>query len=258
MRYQGIVLIFVLVSFGLVRGQDGCDDYDTPMWSLEQVENMVKPIALYPDPLLAAVLDACTHAGAIVTASDYLNQPESTRGAPDPKWPASITLLVKYPSVIAMLDGQLAWATRLGNTFQSQPKTVHDAVNSVRQQAQTAGNLESNQYQNVTNDGGIFGIAAENPDQYWVPYYDPAEIYYPGYAYAWRRGFVQGYYWQGRPMPYHPYAHPYHPAYNAAYSSAYNWGGCHPTYHQQTINYGGMGLDRGFEGGGGFRGGFRR
>jgi len=259
MRNAGIVLLFVLASVGLVRSQDGCgcNDYDTPMWSLGQVETQVAPIALYPDPLLANVLDASTHTSAIVEASDYLNQPKATRGAPNPNWPASITALLPYPSVISMLDGQLSWATRLGNTFQAQPKTVHDAVNSIRQQAQAAGNLASNQYQNVTSDGGVFGITPVNAADCWVPYYDPGEIYYPGYAYAWRRGFVQGYYWQGRPMPYHPYAHPYHPAYNAAYSSAYTWGGYHPTYHQPPVNYGGMGLDRGFEGGfGGFRGGF--
>lgn len=255
MRNLGIVVIFVFGAVGLVNSQD----YDTPMWSLDQVETQVGPIALYPDPLLGNVLDACTHPGAIVQASDYLQQP--SRGAPNPTWPPSIVQLLKYPSVLSMLDGQLSWATRVGNTFQTQPKTVNDAVNSIRQQAQAAGNLGTNQYQTVSNTNGVFGIQPVNAADCYVPFYDPSELYYPGYAYAWRRGFANGYYWQGHPMPYHPYAHPYHPNYSPAYNPVYNYGGYHPYVHQQN-NYSGMGLDRGLEGGfsgfGGFRGGGRR
>jgi hypothetical protein len=257
MRNAGIVLIFVLSTVSFVRSQD---DSGPAMWSLGQVENMVTPIALYPDALLNNVLDACTHPDGIVKVSDYIQQPESSRGPLPASLPASLQALVSYPMVVHMLDAQLSWATRLGNTVQTQPKTVHDAINSVRQKAQAAGNLQSNQYQNVTDNAGIFGISAVNPADDWVPAYDPAEIYYPGYAYAWRRGFVQGYMWQGHPMPYHPYAHPYHPLYNPAYHPDYNYGGYHPIYHQQSYGYGGMGMERGFEGGfgGGFRGGFRR
>lgn len=258
MRTPGLILICVLLAVGFVSSQDD----GPPMWSLDQVENQVQPVALYPDALLANVLDACTHPNAIVQAADYLQQPKGSRGQPPASLPASIQALLNYPSVVHMLDAQLAWATRLGNTFRTQPKTVHDAVNSIRRKAQAAGNLTSNQYENISDDNGNYGITAVNPNDYWVPVYDPAEIYYPGYAYAWRRGFVQGYYWQGHPAPYHPYAHPYHPMYNPAYHPSYNYGGYHPAYHQQA-NYGGFGMDRGFEGGfggfgGGFRGGFRR
>ncbi|HEX5138168.1 MAG TPA: DUF3300 domain-containing protein [Planctomycetota bacterium] len=255
MRTAGTALIFVLLTVGFVNSQE---DGGQAMWSLGQVENQVAPIALYPDPLVANVLDACTNPGAIVQASDYINQPQASRGSPPASLPASVQALVNYPSVLHMLDAQLSWATRLGQTFQAQPKTVHDAINSIRQQAQTAGNLVSNQYQSVVVSNGVYGISAVNPNDYWVPYYDPAEIYDPGYAYAWRRGFVQGYCWQGHATPYHPYAHPYHPAYTPAYHPAYNYGGYHPSYHQSYDSraFEGGGFERGF--GGGFRGGFRR
>jgi len=260
MRNVAIVFLFVFTAVWLVQSQGSSGG---AMWSLGQVENMVQPIALYPDPLLNLTLQACTQPSQIVAAADYLQQPEGTRGSPDASWSPAITGLLKYPTVLHMLDAQLSWAVRLGSTYQSQAKTVHDAINAIRQKAQQAGTLASGQYQTVTDDGGFIGIQPCDPGQYWVPYYDPAAMYNPGYVYGWRHGFVAGYAWRGHVEPYHPYAHPYHPAYSPAYRPEYNAGGYPGEFNRAPVEnhfhfYG----DRGVEGGGmerglgGFAGGF--
>ena len=106
-----------------------------------EIENLVAPVALYPDPLLDQVLDASQYPSDLVEAGDYLSDPKNK--SKDPKWPASVQALLDYPEVLSKLDDDLAWTTRLGNAEKAQKADVEKAVQIVRKKAQHAGNLTS-------------------------------------------------------------------------------------------------------------------
>lgn len=229
-----IASVFALGCVGLVSSQENAGAKE--QLSGAQVENMVVPIALYPDPLLKNTLEVCTHPGEIAAATDFVHRPESSRGTPDAGWSAAVKALVGYPVVLNMLDAQLSWAVRLGAAYKAQPRTVMDAVNTVRQKALKAGTLVSNDHEKVTDDSGTVTIEPTGADEDWVPCYDPVEIYTPGYAWEWRRGFIAGYWWRGHHVLYHPAAHPNHPLYHPAYNPAYNATG-HPDAHHSVEHH---------------------
>ena len=187
----------------------------------EQLEKLVAPVALYPDALLAKVLDACKHPSAITAAGDFLRSSEES-AKPDPNWPPSIQALLHYPNVLMNMDGNLGWATRLGAAWRFQQSAAKAAVNYVRQQAQQAGNLESNEHQTVSDDGGTFGITSTGSDVMYVPQYDPAYLYVPGafygghgYAGAPRLHFARGMA-VGAAIANHHYVHGDYPHYRWA------------------------------------------
>ncbi len=157
-----------------------------------QLEKLVAPVALYPDSLLKAVLDACTHPSDVVAAGDFLKAKQGTV-TPNPQWPTSIEALLHYPDVLMNMDGNLGWATRLGNAWSQQQKTVEEAVNYVRQKAQQAGNLKSNDKQTVADNDGNVTITSPDPSVVYVPQYDPAYLYVPG-------AFYGGYGYAGAPV----------------------------------------------------------
>ncbi|MBV7478307.1 DUF3300 domain-containing protein [Pseudomonas sp. PDM31] len=137
-----------------------------PVFTQEQLDQMLAPIALYPDPLLAQVLMASTYPGEVAEAVFW------SRGNPDAKgddavrqvatkpWDPSVQALVAFPQVLATLGQDPVWVQRVGDAFLAQPDDVMGAVQRLRHQAQAAGNLQSNQYQNVT----IQNIAPPTPE----------------------------------------------------------------------------------------------
>ena len=233
----------ILIAGTLVRAEDqpdprlraggpGEDAIQAGSATDDQLEKLVAPVALYPDALLTKVLDACEHPSEIVAAGDFLHAKQGTV-TPDPKWPASITALLHYPNVLLNMDGNLGWATRLGNAWKSQKKDVQDAVNYVRQQAEKAGNLKSNENQTVTDDDGTTTIASPDPNVLYVPQYDPAYLYVPGafyggYGYigAPRLQFARGMA-VGAAVASHTYVHGAYPHYHWAAPAAGYGAGVH-------------------------------
>ncbi|WP_460125138.1 DUF3300 domain-containing protein [Pseudomonas sp. S2_C03] len=127
-----------------------------PVFTQEQLEQMAAPIALYPDPLLAQVLMASTYPGEVAEAVTWSKANPNAKGDDAVKqvanqpWDPSVQALVAFPQVLATLGQDPVWVQRLGDAFLAQPDDLMSGVQNLRRQAQAAGNLESNQYQNVT------------------------------------------------------------------------------------------------------------
>jgi hypothetical protein len=159
--------------------QDGeavADDEIRPLGSGE-LEELIGPIALYPDDLLAIVLPASTYPLEIVQAARFLERYENDSTVePDTDWDESVVALLNYPEVIEMLNEDIDWTWRLGEAVVRQQQDVIAAVESFRDRAYVAGNLQSDQYQQVTRDEGVIEITPIEEDIIYVPYYEPQHV----------------------------------------------------------------------------------
>ena len=177
-------------------GEDGI-----PRLSHTELQDLVGPIALYPDDLLAIVLPAAAYPLQVVEAARFLEALETDPTLqPDPDWDDSIIALINYPEVVELLNEDLDWTWRLGESVVAQQTDVIAAVESFRDRAYAAGNLKSDEYQTVSNDEGNIIISPTADDVIYVPYYEPAQVVY----YQPR----PAYYYHPRPYPvyYYPYA----------------------------------------------------
>jgi len=182
-----------------------------------ELDQMVAPIALYPDSLLAQVLMAATYPGDVADAVAWSKAnpkaqgDEAVRQVASQPWDPSVQSLVAFPQALALMGQDPAWVQRLGDAFLAQPDDVMDAVQRLRRQAQSAGNLQSNEYQKVavqpaavdagsasapssgaaSGGGGdqIIVIEPASPDVVYVPSYNPTTVYgswaYPSYPPAY-------------------------------------------------------------------------
>ena len=160
----------------------------------QQLEQLVAPIALYPDTLVAQILAASTYPAQIAAADPWVRAmggvpPEQiAAGANMQPWDPSVKALTAYPQVLSMLNQNLQWTTALGNAYYNQPQDVTETIQVLRQRAQSAGNLQSTPQQQVTSDQGYIAVAPANPEVVYVPTYNPWVAYgqpivaYPGYA----------------------------------------------------------------------------
>jgi hypothetical protein len=160
----------------------------------EQLEQLVAPIALYPDSLVAQILAASTYPAEVAAADQWVR---SMGGAPPDQiaaganaqtgWDPSVKALTAYPQVLAMLNQNLQWTTALGNAYYNQPQDVTETIQVLRQRAQAAGNLQSTPQEQVASDQGYISVAPANPEMVYVPTYNPWVVYgqpiaaYPGY-----------------------------------------------------------------------------
>ena len=161
----------------------------------EQLEQIVAPIALYPDNLLAQVLAASTYPAQVVAADQWRrmqgNAPDQqiVAGADaQTSWDPSVKALTAFPQVLAEMARNLQWTTDLGNAYYNQPQDVMQTVQVLRDRAQAAGNLQSTPQQQVTVDQGNIELAPPDPEVVYVPQYDPWSVYgqpvspYPGFS----------------------------------------------------------------------------
>jgi hypothetical protein len=160
----------------------------------QQLEQLVAPIALYPDALVAQILAASTYPAQVVAADHWLQSmgrvsPDQVAGAANAQstWDPSVKALTAFPQVLAMLDRDLQWTTDLGNAYYNQPQDVLSTIQVLRQRAQTAGTLRSTPQEEVTSDQGYIQLAPTNPEVVYVPNYNPWYAYgapinpYPGF-----------------------------------------------------------------------------
>ncbi len=164
--------------------------------SPEQLQQLVAPIALYPDSLVAEILAASTFPEQVVEADRWLQGHPGVTGQAVAQavnaepWDGSVKALTAFPPVLANMDRNLSWTSSLGDAYYNQPQDVMAAVQVMRQRAQAAGNLQSTPQQVVTTQGPDIEIEPSSPDLVYVPAYDPWTIYgvpvlaWPGwYAY---------------------------------------------------------------------------
>ena len=144
-----------------------------------QIDQLVAPIALYPDPLLAQVLPAATYPTEIVLAQRWLaaNPQPSEQAIDVQSWDSSIKALVHYPTVLQNMNDHLEWTQALGAAFVNQQEDVMASVQRLRLQAQAAGTLQTTAQQEVFADNGAVCIEPARPDVIYVPVYDPQIVY---------------------------------------------------------------------------------
>jgi hypothetical protein len=161
--------------------------------SLQELQQLVAPIALYPDALVAQILAASTYPTEIVEADRWTQSHPNLKGEELAKevdkqpWDPSVKALTQFPSVLENMDKNLSWTSSLGDAYANQQQEVTDAVQTMRQQALKAGHLNSNEQEKVTTQDNTIFIEPANPDVVYVPAYDPWLVYgdpivaYPGW-----------------------------------------------------------------------------
>lgn len=149
----------------------------------EQLQQLVAPIALYPDSLVAEVLAASTFPEQIVEANRWLQAHPDLKGdalakAVDQQpWDPSVKALTAFPSVVANMDKNLSWTSSLGDAFYNQQEDVMNAIQVMRQRAQGAGNLKSTPQETVAMEDSSIAIEPTNPEVVSIPAYDPWAVY---------------------------------------------------------------------------------
>jgi hypothetical protein len=183
----------------------------------EELDQMLAPIALYPDALVTQVLMASTYPLDIVEAARWRTEHKDLKGdqlqtaLQSQKWDESVKSLTEFPDVLDRMNKDIAWTQKLGDAFLGQQKQVLDTIQSLRKRAQDAGNLKTNEYQKVETQQQegkqVIVIEPAKPDVVYVPTYQPTVVYG-----AW-------------PYPaYPPYYPPYWAPLGGAFVSGFAWG----------------------------------
>jgi hypothetical protein len=183
----------------------------------EQLDDLLAPIALYPDPLLAQILPASTVPGDIVMASRYVAAKKDPDKIDAQPWEESVKALARYPEVLQMMDEKLDWTTELGQAFIAQPDDVFNSVQRLRAKAQAVGNLKDTPQQVIVVEKEIIKIMPADPQIIYVPQYSPQVVYVqqPATVVApiitFGAGFALGFWihnelnWYNRNIYYHNY-----------------------------------------------------
>jgi uncharacterized protein DUF3300 len=155
----------------------------TPQYTQAELEQMLAPIALYPDELLAQILMAATYPLEVVQAARWsrshpdLVGDEAVARVDDEEWDPSVKALVAFPEVLALMDQKLDWTQRLGEAFLGEQSLAMDTVQRLRHAAYDKGNLRTTEEAVVQQQGGDIAIDPPTPDTVYVPYYDPRTVY---------------------------------------------------------------------------------
>jgi uncharacterized membrane protein YgcG len=197
-------LVYVLVlmmavppgTFGQQAGQ--------PVFKQEELDQILAPIALYPDSLLAQILMASTYPLEVVQADRWAKQNTTIKGdaltaaLEKQPWDPSVKSLVNFPQVLAMMGEKLDWTQKLGDAFLAQQKDVMATVQTLRKKAVDTGNLKTTKEQQVIVEKETIIIESASPQVVYVPTYNPTVVYgawpYPAYppAYYYPPGYVAG------------------------------------------------------------------
>src|SRR5215831_2790165 len=160
----------------------------------KELQQLIAPLALNPDNLVAQVLAGDRNPTDVVEADRWLQENKNLKGsqlmaAVDKQpWDPSIKALTEFPSVLHNMSANLTWTSGLGDAYFNDPNGVMAAIQALRKDAQKAGNLKSTPQQTVTTEGQTVVIEPANPEVVYVPTYSPAVVYgtpiaaYPGYS----------------------------------------------------------------------------
>ena len=154
--------------------------------SPEQLQQLVAPVALYPDTLIAQILAAATYPEQVVDAQRWMEQRKDLQGTQlaqevdKQSWDPSVKALTQFPAVLANMSQNLAWTSELGDAHLNQPQDVTQAIQVMRQRAKQAGNLNTTPQEKVKTKGQTIVIEPAATDVVYVPEYDPWLVYgYP-------------------------------------------------------------------------------
>lgn len=179
---SALVMSILLIAAPATQAQQ-----QAPTYTQEQLEQLLAPIALYPDPLLAEVLAASTYPLEIVEEGRWLHDPANAYLASNPQalqnalaqqqWDPNVKALAFFPQVLQMLDGNIQWTEQLGDAFLGQQSAAMDSVQHLRREALDSGVLFSTAQQTVGRQDDIITIEPVTPQTLYVPYYNPETAY---------------------------------------------------------------------------------
>ena len=207
-----LALVFPMLPQTLSAGQD--QDQQAPaqpsqappytQQTADQLQQLVAPIALYPDSLVAQVLAASTFPAEIVEADRWVQANPDLKGdalaqaVDQQSWDPSVKALAAFPTVLGNMDKNISWTSSLGDAYYNQEQDVMDAIQVMRQKAEQAGNLKDTPQQTVQTQGSDIVIQPAQPDVVYVPAYDPWLVYgYP--VVAWPGWYPYPGIWFGGP-----------------------------------------------------------
>ncbi len=164
----------------------------------ESLNQLLAPIALYPDALIALILPASTVPSDLVLAARFLASSGDPAQAANQPWDESVKSLVQYPDIVKWMDQNLEWTAQVGDAFLNQPDDVMNTIQQLRAQAKAAGNLVDSPEQKIVEEENCIRIVPAQPEFIYVPQYDPEVIYveryddYAGPALAFGVGLAVG------------------------------------------------------------------
>jgi hypothetical protein len=165
-----------------------------------ELEDLLAPIALHPDALIALILPAATYPSDVVLAARRLNRDANPATLDREAWDDSVRALARYPEIIKWMDENLEWTKQVGEAFMAQPADVMNAVQRLRNQARAAGTLVDTPQQQVVVTEEVIRIVPAQPDVIYVPRYDPTVVYvsrpwhpHPASFFSFSLGYPVGY-----------------------------------------------------------------
>jgi Spy/CpxP family protein refolding chaperone len=186
----------IIVLLAVPSGALGQQTSAQPIFKQEELDQVVAPIALYPDSLVAQILMASTYPLEVVQAERFAKQNANLKGdaltaaLEKQQWDPSVKSLVNFPQVLTMMSEKVDWTQKLGDAFLSQPKDVMNSIQTLRAKANAEGNLKTTKEQTVIVEEKIIKIEPANPQVIYVPTYNPTVVYgawpyaaYPPYYY---------------------------------------------------------------------------
>ena len=240
--FRGVIAIASAVALLVTVHSVAYAQQDQPL-AADQLDSLVAPVALYPDPLLAQTLAASTYPLEVIQLqqwmanNSYLRDQALANAVENQPWDPSVQAMATFPDVVKLLSDNVAWMTDLGNAFLAQQGDVMDAVQRMRARAQSNGNLNTTPQQTVQMqpvEGGEQAIVIEpaDPGMVYVPAYDPTVVYgSSAYAYPTLYYTSPAYYRAGGAL-----------AFGAGVALGAAWGGswgygCKWTNGDLNINY---------------------
>lgn len=231
--------IVIVMPFNLIAGTNDTQAQSGKDLKFKQevLDQILAPIALYPDSLLAQVLMASTYPLEVVEAARWLKDNSNLKDSDldnaikDKDWEVSVKSLVHFPQVLQMMSDKIEWTEKVGDAFLAQKDDVMNTVQNLRAKSKDAGNLKTTTEQKVVVADKIIEILPANPEVVYVPMYDPAVVYGP--------------WWYPAYPPYPVYYPGWTPAGVAAVSFASgffvgaavsSWAGCNWYAHDVNVN----------------------
>ncbi|CAB1275364.1 DUF3300 domain-containing protein [Candidatus Nitrosacidococcus tergens] len=187
--YTIVIIFFALIFSPSVSAEEN------EAFTTEELDQILAPIALYPDSLLAQLLMASTYPTAISEAAKWssenptLEGSAAVRAVENRDWDPSVKSMVAFPQILSTMHDNLDWVQRLGYAFINQEKELWNRVQYLRKKAKEAGNLKSNDKYQVSSKEQTIIVQSPNPEVIYVPYYNPSIVYgpwwWPSYPPIW-------------------------------------------------------------------------
>ena len=168
------------------------ENYAYQNYAPDQLDNLLAPIALYPDPLLAQVFPAATFVDQVQQAADWVRS-NGLNGIDYQNWDVSVKAVAHYPMVIGMMGQRVDWTTSIGQAYVNQSTDVMQSVQRLRGMARLRGNLYSTPQQAVIYQGGYIQIVPAQPQYIYVPTYNPQVVYVQPHTQVVAMGAVIGF-----------------------------------------------------------------